>query len=358
MSSFRQLVLNFGSTSTKFAVYEDEAELYTVTLRFSAEQLAPFREIYDQIEFREKPILDALASHGDSLEDFDAIIGRGGFIRAMGSGTVLVNDAVCADLRSGVYGKHAANLGGLVAKRLADRIGKPAFIADPVVVDEFDDIARVSGYPLIENHPVWHALNQKAVAKAFAKRQGRRYEDMNLIVAHLGGGVSVGAHKLGRAVDVSNALDGGPFSPERSGTLPLRAFVKLCYSGKFTESEMVREMNGRAGLVGYLGTNDAREVVARIKAGDEYAKLIYSAMAYQIAKEIGSMAVVLKGCADAIIITGGLAYDKLLTDMITDSVSFLAPVTIVPGEDELWALAMGGLSVLRGEELALVYEDD
>ena len=260
------------------------------------------------------------------------------------------------DLRDGISGEHASNLGGIIAHEIASSIGVNAFIVDPVVVDELQDVARISGLKEIERKSIFHALNQMAVSRRYAKSVKVDYSDLNLIVAHLGGGISVGAHEKGRVIDVANALDGeGPFSPERSGSLPVGDLVKMCYSGNYTHEEIKKMIKGKGGLVSYLNTNDAREVGERIKNGDKYAELIYSAMAYQVAKEIGAQAVVLKGKVDAIILTGGIAYDKTFTTWIEEMVNFISKVIIYPGEDELTALAEGGFRILKGEEHPKIY---
>ena len=261
------------------------------------------------------------------------------------------------DLKIGVQGEHASNLGGIIAHEIAEEIGVKSYIVDPTVVDELEDVARISGLKDIERRSIFHALNHKAVARRHAKSQGKNYEDMNLIVVHLGGGVSVGAHKKGRVVEVANALDGeGPFSPERSGSLPVGDLVKLCYSGKYTHDEMKKLIKGEGGIVSYLGTNSTIEVSQRVKEGDKYAELIYYAMAYQVAKEIGACAAVLKGDVEAILLTGGIAHDEQFTNWIEEKVKFIAPVYVYPGEDELAALAQGGLRVLRGEEAPKEYK--
>lgn len=283
-------------------------------------------------------------------------MGRGGLLKPIEGGTYQVNDRMLEDLRAGLLGEHASNLGGILAFEISKAIGKKSFIVDPVVVDEMQDLARISGLKGIERKSIFHALNQKAVARKYAKSIDRKYEELNLIVAHLGGGVSVGSHEKGRVVDVPNALDGeGPFSPERAGSLPVGDIVNICFSGEYTKEEVKKMLKGNGGIVSYLNTNDAREVEDRIKDGDQYAKLIYYAMAYQVAKEIGASAAVLKGKVDGIIITGGIAYDKVFTSWIEERVSFIGPVTVYPGEDELTALAEGGLRVLRGEEEAKIY---
>lgn len=354
--TYRLLVINPGSTSTKIAVFDDEEIIFEETLRHSTEELAKYDKIYDQYEFRKDIIIDVLNKNGIEINSLDAVVGRGGLLRPIEGGTYSVSKKMLDDLKVGVLGEHASNLGGIIANQIAQSIDKPAFIVDPTVVDEMEDIARVSGMEDIDRVSIVHALNQKAVARRHASSKGQKYEDMNLIVAHLGGGISVGAHKKGRIVDVNNALDGeGPFSPERTGGLPVGDLVKLCYSGKYTFDEMKKKIKGNGGLVSYLGTNDAREVSEMIEKGNKEAELIYSAMAYQIAKEIGSCAAVLRGKVDGIILTGGIAHDKIFTQWIKERVEFISQVYIYPGEDELTALAEGGLRVLRGEEAAKQY---
>lgn len=356
MKSIRLLIINPGSTSTKIAVFEDENMICEETLRHSVEELGKYNKIFDQFEFRKNIIIKALENKNMDLESIDAVVGRGGLLKPIEGGTYRVNEKMLEDLKCGLLGEHASNLGGILAYEIAKLINVQAFIVDPVVVDELQDVARISGIKEIERISIFHALNQKAVARRYAKSIGKKYEDLNLIVAHLGGGVSVGTHKNGKVIEVPNALNGdGPFSPERAGGLPVGDLIKLCYSGKYTQEELMKKIVGNGGLVSYLGTNDAREVEERIKNGDEYARLVYYAMAYQIAKEIGSSAAVLHGKVDAIILTGGIAYDKMFTSWIEEMVSFISEVIIYPGEDELTALAEGGLRVLRGVEEAKVY---
>lgn len=357
----KQLVLaiNPGSTSTKIAVFDIYSnKIFQTNVKHSTEELAAFPTIADQYEFRKKAVLETLKKANIEIENIKVIVGRGGLIKPIPSGLYEVNEAMKRDLRKGVLGEHASNLGGLIADDLAKEIpGAKAFIADPVVVDEMDDIARISGHPRFQRISIFHALNQKAIARLHAKSQGKNYEELNLIVAHLGGGISVGAHRKGKVVDVNQALDGeGPFSPERSGTLPVGALAKLCFSGEVTYEEVKKMITGKGGLVAYLGTNDALEVENRVKAGDEYARLIYEAMAYQVSKEIGACATVLKGDVDAILITGGIAYDKMFVDWIKERVSFIAPVFVYPGEDEMQALASNGICYLKGEITPKTYE--
>ncbi len=350
--------VNPGSTSTKIACYADDLCLFSATISHSAAELAPFPSINDQFAFRSKVIEKAAADHEIRLDAIDAFVGRGGLLRPIPGGVYIVDQDMLDDLKACVGGEHASNLGAPIAFTLAQKYGRPAFIVDPVVVDELDDPARLSGHPLFERKSIFHALNQKSVARKAARQLRRDYHDVNLIVAHLGGGISVGAHRCGRVVDVNNALDGeGPFSPERSGSLPVGDLVRYCYSGKGNLRETLKLIKGEGGLVAYLGTNDVRQVLERIDKGDAYAEKIYHGMAYQVAKQIGECAVVLKGKVDAIVLTGGIAYDQRFVDWIQDYVSFLAPVMIFPGEEEMQALAEAVLRVLNGEEKPRIYRE-
>lgn len=349
------LAINPGSTSTKMAVYDDETPVLELTLRHSVEDLEPFSKVIDQFEFRKGLVLRALADNGIPFE-FDAVIGRGGLLRPIPGGVYEVNDAMVTDIHK-VRRSHACNLGCLIARNLADELGCKAFIADPGVVDELDDIARITGSPLMPRTTTWHALNQRAIARRFVKEwndthpgEHRAYEDFNLIVCHLGGGISIAAHKGGKAVDVNNAFDGeGPFSPERAGTLPSGPLIDLCYSGRYTKDELRKRISGKAGLAAHLGTTHIPEILDRIKNGDEYAKLVLDAMGYQISKHIASLGATFCGKVDAILITGGIAHSEYVTSQIKKRVSFLAPVHIYPGEDELEALALNALGALRNE---------
>jgi len=355
--AYRLLIMNPGSTSTKIGVYEDDKEILIETLRHSAEEIGQYATIVDQFEFRKNVILNVLKEKNFDIKTLSAVVGRGGLLKSIEGGTYAVNDSMLEDLKIGVQGQHASNLGGIIANEIAKELNVPAFIVDPVVVDEMEEVARVSGMPEIERKSIFHALNQKAVAKRYAKENNKDYNELNLIVAHLGGGISVGAHKAGRVVDVNNALDGeGPFSPERSGGVPVGDLVKLCFSGKYSEAEIKKMITGKGGIVAYLGTNDAKAVDERAAAGDTEAKLIYDAMGYQVAKEIGKCAAVLSGKVDAIILTGGIAYSKNLVSYIKERVEFISQVVVYPGEDEILALAEGGLRVLRGEEAAKEYK--
>ncbi|MHC1720003.1 MAG: butyrate kinase [Clostridiaceae bacterium] len=355
--SYKILVINPGSTSTKIGVWEEESPILVETIRHSAEEIGKYAAIYDQYQFRKDLILKVLAEKNFQIKELNAVVGRGGLIKPVASGTYAVNEKMLEDLKNGVQGQHASNLGGIIAREIGDSLGIPAFIVDPVVVDEMDDVARISGIPEIERISLFHALNQKAVARRYASEHGKDYDDCNLIIAHMGGGVSVGAHKNGRVIDVNNALNGeGPFSPERSGGLPVQALVNLCYSGKYTLAEMKKKISGQGGMVAYLKTNDFIEIEKKALAGEKDFKLLYDAFIYQVAKEIGKNAAVLSGEVDSVILTGGIAYSKSVVEGITKMVSFIAPITVYPGEDELLALAQGGLRVLKGEEKAKEYE--
>ncbi len=356
--TFKILTINPGSTSTKIAVFEDEKEVFSKTLRHSAEELSPFQTVASQFQFRKDIIVSVLKAEGIDIHSLSAIVGRGGLVKPIESGIYEVNEALVRDLEHPVMGEHASNLGGLIAQDIAREInnGAKAYITDPVVVDELEPIARISGHPALKRASIFHALNQKIIARTYAKEVGKSYEELNLIVAHMGGGVSVGAHCHGRVIDVNNALDGdGPFSPERSGGLPTGALVELCYSGK-SKAEVKKMLKGEGGVVAYLGTNDMLEVENKAIAdpNSEYA-MVQNAMCYQIAKEIGAMAAVMKGKVDAILLTGGIAYGKPITNYIREMVEFIAPVKVYPGEDEMRALAMNGLMVLRGETTPKVY---
>lgn len=357
MKNFRILAINPGSTSTKVAVYEGRALLTELTLRHSADEIGKFRKITDQFDFRKKIILDAVRAAGIDVTTLDAVIGRGGVLKPMESGVFVVNEALKMDLIKSEYGEHASNLGGLIAADIAEAQGVEAYIADPVVVDELADVARISGLPELPRLSIFHALNQKAISRCYAERIGRPYEDLNLIVAHMGGGISVGAHLRGRVVDVNQCLDGeAPMSPERAGTLPAGALARLCFSGKYTETEVLKMITGRGGMVAHLGTNDCRDASTRAMEGDVQAQLIVDAMAYNTAKQIGAAATVLSGKVDAIILTGGIAHDKPICAYITERVSFIAPVVVMAGENELEALAFNALRVLSGKERAKIYE--
>jgi len=354
---FKVLAINPGSTSTKIAVYEDDKAIFKDTLRHSAEELAPFKRITDQFDFRKQVIEDALAKGGINVKDLNAIIGRGGLFKPIPSGTYAVNQTMLDYIKAGTGGDHASNLGCLIADDLARDAGVKSYIVDPVVVDELNPLARYSGLPELPRVSIFHALNQKAVARRAAKDMGKKYEELNLIVVHLGGGISIGIHEKGKVVDVNNALTGdGPFAPERSGGLPTGDLVKMCFSGKYTEAEMMKKLAGHGGCVSHLGTNDGREMEEKVKAGDAKTILIIQAMAYQNAKTIGEMATVVNGKVDAIVLTGSFAYFPEFVEWIKERVSWIAPVKVYPGEDEMTALAEAGIRILKGEEQAREYK--
>ena len=354
--SYKILAINPGSTSTKIAVYTDDKPDFTLSLDHTPEELAQFDQVVDQFDWRKELIEKALAEKGVDLRSLDAVIGRGGIISPIESGVYEVNDDLRHDLLHARM-QHASNLGGLIARDIADEIGVKSYIADPVVVDEMMPYARISGVPELPRESVFHALNQKAVARLFAKESNKRYEDLNLIVCHMGGGITVSAHRRGRVIDTTNALDGcGPFSPERSGSLPPGPLVRLCFSGKYTEDELIKMVHGAGGLYAHLGTTSVPEVLDRILTHDLHAMLILRAMCYTICKEIGAMATALKGDVDAILLTGGIAHSKRVTDFIADHVDYIAPIYVYPGENELRALAENAFAVLRGERTPKVYE--
>ena len=354
--AYRILVINPGSTSTKIGLFDDEKMLFDETLRHPAEEIAKFASIPDQQEWRKQLVMDALKKHEIDLKSINAICGRGGLVKPIHGGTYATSDALLEDCIKGVSGQHACNLGGLIAREIGDEIGVPSFIVDPPVVDELCNVARYSGHPLIVRKSVFHALNQKAVAKRYAKEVGKAYEELNLIVCHMGGGVSVGAHVKGNVIDTENALEGeGPFSPERAGTLPDNALVDLCFSGEYTKAEIKKMITGRGGLVAYTGSTDMRDLLKEAQAGDEKVAEVIDAFHYQIGKEIGAMAAAMHGKVDQIILTGGIAYGKETVAALKDMVEWIAPVTVYPGEDELLALAQGALRVLKGEEAARTY---
>jgi butyrate kinase len=353
---FRLLVINPGSTSTKISVFKDENEVWQKTIAHPPEELARYGRIAEQYALRRDAVLRALAEAGLAPGDFAAVVGRGGMLRPIPSGTYRINQRMLDDLRRPGEREHASNLGALVAHELASAAGIPAFVVDPVSVDEFEPLARVAGLPGIERRSFSHALSLKAAARKAARTLGRAYEEINLVVAHLGGGISVSAHRRGRMVDVNQGLDGtGPFSPERAGGLPVGDVLRLAFSGRYTYDELFRLITRQGGLYAHLGTNDAREVERRIAAGDDHARLIYEAMAYQIAKEIGLMATVLYGDVQGVVLTGGLAHSQMLVTWIRERVAWIAPVLVFPGQEEMLAMAQGALRVLRGEEEAQEY---
>ncbi len=357
MSDIRILAINPGSTSTKFAVYFNNECKLSKTLRHSIDELSSYSSVLQQFDYRKGMIIDSLVEEGFDVDKIKFIIGRGGLTYPLESGVYLVDNLMLQHARDGVYGQHASNLGPLIADYIANQIpGAKAYIADPVVTDELEEIARVTGHPAFKKRSIFHALNQKATARVHARKVGVPYEDLRLIVAHLGGGISVGAHLNGRVVDVNNGLDGdGPFSPERSGGLPVGQIIDFCFDSHLSKGDIRRMVVGEGGYVAYLGTNNAMEVEQRAQSGDEKAKLIQDALAYQVAKAIGELAVVLDGQVDGILLTGGLAYSNYLVNYIKKKTSFISRLFVYPGEDELEALAMNALMVARGELAAKKY---
>lgn len=354
--SVKSLIINPGSTSTKIGVFEDETLLFEETLRHSTEEISKYATIFDQKDFRKNIIIDLLKSKEFDIKSLGMVVGRGGMLKPIPGGTYACTDALVKDLEVGVSGQHASNLGGILAREIADEIGVPSFIVDPVVVDELMPIARYSGVPELPRVSIFHALNQKAVAKRYAKETGKKYEDLNLIVVHMGGGVSVGPHKNGKVIDIFNALDGdGAFSPERSGAVPVGALVKMCFSGEYTQAEVYKKLVGNGGFNAYVGTNDMRDVEKMVNEGNEKAAEVRDAFILQMSKNIGAMATVLEGKVDQIIVTGGIAYDKYVVAKLKERCEWIAPFTVYPGEDELLALVQGGLRVLNGEEEAKNY---
>lgn len=354
----RILVINPGSTSTKLAVYDDEQPLLLRTIVHSPDDLSQFDDVLEQQSFRRQLVLDEVRQAGIPVA-FDAVIGRGGLVKPLEGGVYEINDLMVRDTHSGIaLHNHACNLGCLIAHEIAATIpGCRSFIADPGVVDELNDYARISGSPLMNRICIWHALNQRAIARRFAAEIGKEYEELNLIICHMGGGISVAAHEKGRAVDANNALDGeGPFSPERAGSLPAADLIRLCFSGKYSEKQLLQRIAGKAGLNAHLGTNDVKEIIRRIEEdGDEHARLILDAMIYHVAKHIAAEAAVLCGRIDAILLTGGLARSAYIVGQLRSRIGFLAPVRCFPGEDEMEALALNALAVLRGKRKTKEY---
>jgi butyrate kinase len=358
MEDFKILAINPGSTSTKIAVYHNNKSVFLKTIRHQTEELKPFAKITDQFKFRKDIILSELKDADIQIDKISAVVGRGGLIKPIESGVYLVNERMKEDLRACIRGEHASNLGALIADDIAKSLpNAKAYIADPVVVDEMQDVARISGSPAFERVSIFHALNQKAIARQYAKTLDKKYDELNIIVAHLGGGISIGAHSMGKVIDVNNALDGeGPFSPERAGTVPAGQLAKLCFSGEVTYDQVKKMLTGQGGLVAHMCTNDAYELEMKAKAGDKKSQLIQDAMSYNIGKWIGQMAAVLKGKVDGIILTGGIAHNPYLVDYVKDMVGFIAPVAVYPGEDEMQALAINGLMALRGDVLPKEYK--
>lgn len=349
------LAINPGSISTKIAVYEDEKPILLRNIQHTVEEIEKYRQISDQYQFRKQLVIDELTRAGVSF-NFDAIVGRGGLAKPVEGGVYAVSQKMVDETKCALH-QHACDLGCIIAFELAKEIpGCKCFIADPGVVDELNDMARICGSPLMKRICIWHALNQRAIAKRYAHEIGRKYEDLNLIICHLGGGISIAAHEHGRATDANNALDGeGPFSPERAGSLPAADLIRLCFSGKFTEEQLLKRVAGQAGLIAHLGTNDMREIEQRIEQGDKKAELLVDAMIYHTAKNIAAEGAVLYGKIDAIILTGGMARSEYVVSRLRRRIEFLAPVRCYPGEDEMQALAGNALDVLLGRTKAKVY---
>ena len=353
---YKVLAINPGSTSTKVALYDEERPLLDLTLRHSTEEISRFANVIDQLDWRRGLILSALREQSFNLKDLSAVIGRGGLIRPIPAGVYEVNSRMRYDLRNAPM-KHACNLGGLLAAQIAHMAGVKAYIADPPVVDEMDDAARITGMPICPRKPIFHALNQKAIARLHCGRMGWTYEESNLIVAHMGGGISVAAHRQGRIVDVNNALDGdGPFAPDSACSIPSRELIKVCFSGQYTKEELLKFISSKGGLVAYLGTNSVIQVMERIEKGDQRAKKVLESMCYNISKQIGAMAGALSGKVQAILLTGGIAYNEPIVEYIREHCGFIAPVEVYPGENELEALVMNALVVLRGVITPKVYQ--
>ncbi len=353
------LAINPGSTSTKIAVYHNAKPIFLKSIQHKPEQLSEFKRISDQYVFRKDVIIQELGDSHININMIEAVVGRGGLIHPIESGVYNINERMRKDLLEGLMGEHASNLGGLIAHDIAKALPNcRAFIADPVVVDELQDVARISGHPEFHRLSIFHALNQKATARAYARLTNHKYEDLNLVIAHMGGGISVGAHRKGKVIDVNQALDGeGPFSPERAGTLPAGALARLCFEGNYTLDQIKKKITGEGGYVAYMGTNSAYEVELMAQDGDDKARLIQDAMSYQIGKEIAAMCATLHGDIDAIILTGGISNNPMVVEYIKKMVSFMAPVVIYPGEDEMHALAMNGLMVLKGQIIPKEYDE-
>jgi len=353
--SYKILAVNPGSTSTKIAVYEDEKELFSESIVHSDEELKKYEKVTDEFGMRKETILNSMKNHGVEEKDLSAVVGRGGQLVMIHAGGYLVTQDMKEKLVDPSTIEHASNLGALIADAIAAPLEIPSYIYDAVGSDEMKDIAKITGMPEVVRESFCHVLNSKAMARKLAAKAGKTYQEMNFIVAHLGGGISVSAHEKGRIVDAIPS-DGGPFSPERSGSIPLNYIVDMCCSGKYSKREMTKKITGMGGIKAYLGTSSCLEVEKMIADGNQQAKTIFEAEAYQIAKGIGEMSPVLKGDVDAIILTGGVAYSQMLTGWITEYVKFIAPVIVMPGENELESLAAGALRILKGEEMAVPYK--
>lgn len=352
----RILVINPGGTSTKISVFEDKEETFKSNIIHTQDDLKGFKNVFDQLGYRKNLIINTLQNNGYQIESFNCIVGRGGLMKPIPGGTYSVNDRMIEDLRNAINGEHPSNLGAVLAKEIGDNLKVPSYVVDPVAVDEFYEISKVTGISDIVKASWMHALNQKAVCRKVAEEMGGKYEDFNFIVAHLGSGISIAAHDKGKMMDGSGGRSDGPFSPERSGGLPTYALVQLCYSGKYTHKEMVNKISNIGGMYDYLGTKDLIEVENRAANNDKKAKLILDAFIYKVAKEIAMYGASLYGEVDRIILTGGIAHSKLITGEIIKRISYLAPVEIIPGEMEMKALALGALRVLNNEEKPKIYE--
>ena len=352
----RILAINPGATSTKYAVFESEKVILKKTIEHQGSELHKFERVFDQYHYRLNLITEGLAKADILLNSLGAVVGRGGLLKPLMGGTYVVDEAMVEDLKKAEQGEHASNLGAVMAYDLAQQLGIPAFIVDPVSVDEIEPEARLSGLPELPRVSMSHALNSKAVARKVAREMGKSYDELNFVVAHLGSGISISAHKKGRMIDVNNAKEEGPFSPDRCGGLPSTTLTKLCFSGKYTYNELRNKVMGSGGMYAYLGTKDIREVEQRVLNGDQEADLVLEAMAYQVAKEIGAMSVVLSGDVDKIILTGGIAYSQRIVEGISRRVKFIAPIVVTPGEEELESLVQGAIRVLQGEEQAHIYQ--
>lgn len=352
----RVLAINPGATSTKVAVFDDETAVFKKTVEHQGTELKHFVKVFDQCQYRLELILSVLQEASIALDTISAVVARGGLLKPLSGGTYAVNEQMVKDLEKAERGEHASNLGAAIAFTLAKQLGIPAFIVDPVSVDELEPVARISGFPELERVSMAHALNMKAVARKVAFEMSKRYEDVALVIAHLGTGVSLSVHQNGRMIDVVDGKEEGPFAPDRCGGLPASQLVKLCYSGKYTYEELRKKVFGSGGFYGYLGTKDIRDVEKMALDGNEKAALLLDAFCYQVAKEIGALATVLKGKVDRIVLTGGIAYSEKVVNDITERVQSIAPVAVVPGEEELGALAAGALRVLRGEEKPQTYQ--
>ncbi len=350
------LVINVGSTSTKVALFKAMDVVAEETIVYSSAELAQYKDMNGQLPRRKKDFLKFIDKNNINMKKIDIIIGRGGLGKSEPAGAYEINEAMCDDLITGKYGKHPSALGPAMALDMSKKYGIQAIVIDPPSTDEFQPLARISGLPELERKSAFHALNQKAAARRAAREIGKKYEDVNLVVAHLGGGITIGAHRGGRVVDCTHGLSEGPFTPERAGSMPTTDLVDLAFSGKYSREEMHRRLIGQGGLSAYLGTADAVEVEKLITDGDEKAKIIYQAMAYQTAKDIGAMSVVLKGRVDGVVMTGGLAHSRMLIGWIVEWVDFIAPLFIYPGEDEMTAMAEGALRVLKGDEQVKKYQ--